>query len=209
MMRARRVFVALATLGLMTSSAAGARADDATFALSVDVAIGADGTPVRDAAWVDAQIEDAEKLFVPLGVHFRWTHTRALPARFASLMSRDDRDALRPHVRAKAISVFVVDELADVDEAGRFRMGVCWHHGKDGTRYLIVAASARPTVLAHELGHYFGLQHSKVVDNLMSYSRADGQVFFDDVQKKTIKGRARLYLGTRALPDVGPARLFL
>ncbi|MCA9587754.1 MAG: matrixin family metalloprotease [Myxococcales bacterium] len=204
---ARVVIVAASALGL--SFARDARADDATFALSVDVAPDTDGKPVRDAAWIDAQIEAAERLFVPLGVHFRWRRTHPLPARFASLATRADRDALRPHVQKHAISVFVVNELADVDEAGRFRMGVCWHHGKDGTRYLIVAASARPTVLAHELGHYFGLHHSKVVDNLMSYSRADGEVFLDDAQKSTVKGRAALYLRTRALPDVGPARSFL
>lgn len=205
-MRRRALGLAIvAAVGLPRS----ARADDATFALAIDVAQGETGTPVRDPAWIDAQVDAAERLYAPLGVHFRWALAGTLAPRFAALVTRAERDALRPFVRRAAVTVFVVESLADVDEAGRFRMGVCWHHGKDGTRYLILAASAPPSVLAHELGHYFGLHHSTVVDNLMSYSRGDGQVFLDDAQQRTVKDRARVYLRGGHLPDIGPARLLL
>jgi hypothetical protein len=48
-----------------------------------------------------------------------------------------------------------------------------------------------PTVLAHEMGHYFGNGHSGTLDNLMSYERTGGPVFLDPAQGRVIQASAR------------------
>jgi hypothetical protein len=104
----------------------------------------------------------------------------------------------------RVVDVFVVRDLEDVDEPGRFRMGVCWT-GRGGRRFIVLARKARPSVLAHELGHFFGnRQHSTVVNNLMSYRRAPGDVFFDEKQSRTIKTFSMQLLESGRLVDVGP-----
>jgi hypothetical protein len=59
-------------------------------------------------------------------------------------------------------------------------------------------------VLAHELGHYFGNAHSQVRDNVMSYERSGGPVFFDPEQGKRIAARARAYVKSGELVTVPP-----
>jgi hypothetical protein len=63
-------------------------------------------------------------------------------------------------------------------------------------------ASAPATVLAHELGHYFGNPHSPVVDNVMSYERSGAAVFFDADQGKRIAAKARAYVRSGELSPV-------
>ena len=101
-----------------------------TFGLSVAVAT-ADGKPVRDDPWIEAQIADANRIYVPLGVRLRWALQKPLAARFAALESRRDRDALAPEVEPKMISVFVVTSLRDVDDPSLYRMGVTWRPERD------------------------------------------------------------------------------
>ena len=64
---------------------------------------------------------------------------------------------------------------------------------------MIVAASALPSTLAHELGHFFGNGHSKVRDNVMSYDRSGATVFFDAAQKRKIKTFARIFLRSKEI----------
>lgn len=199
-MRRGRLETAVVALVVTTAPVAGAAPVDATFGLAVSIAQRG-GKPVRDEAWVRAQIDEANALFGPLGVRFRRTFAGTLPESRAELHSPGDRDALRSELRSDgAIPVFVVDVLEDVDEKGRLRMGVCWRK-----RYLILAAHAKPTVLAHELGHFFGNGHSKVPDNLMSYDRRGGTVFLDARQSVTITATAERLLGAELLKDFGPA----
>ena len=87
-------------------------------------------------------------------------------------------------------------------------MGVCWT-GRGGKRFLVVAQTAKPTVLAHELGHFFGNPHSTVTDNLMSYTRTGATAFLDERQLGTIRSFAARFLATGRLVDVGPPRRFL
>ena len=68
----------------------------------------------------------------------------------------------------------------------------------------IVVASAPTTVLAHELGHYFGNPHSHVADNVMSYERTGAPVFFDADQGKRIASKARSYVLSGELVPVTP-----
>ncbi|MBX3228539.1 MAG: hypothetical protein KIT84_07795 [Labilithrix sp.] len=192
---------ALCALG----AAADARADDAVFGLSFSIAKkeGGAGDRVVDDPWVDAQIAEANRLFSPLGTRFRWTIEKPLAEPHAAMHSRADRDALTPLTETKAIDVFLVRELEDVDDPGTYRRGVCWT-GRGGKRFIIVSRIAGPTVLAHELGHFFGNPHSPVPDNFMSYSRTGAAVFLDDAQAATIKSFTTRFLASGRLVDVGP-----
>ena len=185
--------------------------------LPVDVAVaaldpepgaapGSAPTPVRDRAWIEAQLAEAGRLFVPHGVSFVLAGVRALPGRHARLETRDDRDALSAELRRGVINVFVVASLRDVDDPALLRMGVHWRYRRDPTRrYVIVAASAGRSTLAHELGHYLGNAHTSVVDNLMSYQRSDGgTVFVDDTQGKRSLSTARRLLRAKELVPLAP-----
>jgi hypothetical protein len=100
-----------------------------------------------------------------------------------------------------------VESLRDVDEPDRYRMGVCWRRG-DGKPYVIVSATARPTVLAHELGHFFGNGHSSVPNNVMSYIRTDAEVFFDAKQIAIVRSTALRHQADGWIARLGPPRLY-
>jgi hypothetical protein len=81
---------------------------------------------------------------------------------------------------------------------------VCWT-GRGGKRFLIVSQIAGVSVLAHELGHFFGNPHVPVTDNIMSYSRTAGTLpFLDDEQSARIKSFTSRFVETGRLIDVGP-----
>ena len=193
-----------------TASAApvieGARVTDVTFPISIAVAV-EDGAPAATDAWISTQIDDANDLYGPLGIRFRWTLRREISADHAQMHSRGDRDALAPLVEKNVIDVFVVAALEDVDEPGRYRKGVAWTSKPDGKRFIILSKIAPRTVLAHELGHFFGNGHSDVADNLMSYSRTGGRVFLDEAQIDRIHLFSERFLASGRLHDVGPPRV--
>ncbi|KYF86077.1 hypothetical protein BE20_30150 [Sorangium cellulosum] len=205
-MFSRRVALAAAGLSFAGALAPGlaraagrAPAPLPAFPLSIAVAEEAAGQPVRDDAWIDAQIAEAVRLFEPAGVALRKVGSRALAPRFSRLETRADRDALAAAIEARRINVMVVASLRDVDDPRRFRMGVHWRNrATPERRCVIVAANARPTVLAHELGHFFGLGHSGVDDNVMSYTRTGAPVSFDPAQIEKIRSAARGYAASKA-----------
>jgi hypothetical protein len=150
------------------------------------------GTPVEGAEWIEAHVAEMEQLMGPLGIHPRRVGLREIDGRFARLETRQDRDALAAELRPHVVNVFVVGTLVDVDEAGRLRRGVHWRNEANvAQRYVILSTLAAPGVLAHEMGHYFGLGHTQVVDNLMSYERTGGPVFLDAWQARIIQRGAR------------------
>lgn len=197
---ARRVGVIVALIS------GAAHADDAVFGLSFTIAR-RDDAPARvvDDAWVEAQIAEANRLFQPLGTRFRWVYEKSLPDRNAAMHTRADRDALTPLTEKSGfVDVFLVRELEDVDDPGIYRRGVCWT-GRGGKRFIILSQIAGVSVLAHELGHFFGNPHVPVVDNIMSYSRTPGVLpFFDEEQKVRIQTFSARFLATGRLVDVGP-----
>jgi hypothetical protein len=203
--------VALAALaGVLVSGSATAAPppEEVTFPISIAVAVDEQGKPAADDAWIDAQIADANELYGPVGVRFRWTLRREIPAAHAELHSRADRDALAALVEKNVIDVFVVAALEDVDEPGRYRKGVAWtSRTVPSKRFLVLSAAAFPKVLAHELGHFFGNAHTNVPDNLMSYSRTGGTVFLDDAQVERTHEFAARFIATGRLRALGPPRL--
>ena len=204
--RSVKLVVAAAVTALVSTITLEAQADEPIFGLSFAIARAEDGARVVDDEWIQRQIDDANRLFGPLGTRFRWTLEKPLAEPHGELHTRAERNALTPLTESAMIDVFVVRALEDVDEPGRMRMGVCWT-GRGGKRFIVLSRTSRPTVLAHELGHFFGnRQHSDVVNNLMSYSRDGGEVFFDEEQMAIIKSHTLRFLETRRLLDVGPPR---
>ena len=111
---------------VFTTSAFASADPEPIFALEVSVAPAADGSPVRDAAWVDDRVSLAERVFAPLGVHFRIAHTRALDRSVARIEDSIERDRYASLVVPKAINVFLVESLRDDTVKDLYRMGVTW-----------------------------------------------------------------------------------
>jgi hypothetical protein len=187
----KAAFGATFAIAITTSGERHAHADEKE-PISVTVAVAAvnlNGERVVDDAWVEGQWAAVDRLYADIGIHFERRWVEPLPETSARLETKEDRDALGAHFVEGAINVFFVKALMDIDEIGRIRMGVCWR-APGNKRFVAVASNAKPTVLAHELGHLLGNGHSKVVDNVMSYDRTGGPVFFDATQKKTIRATA-------------------
>ena len=116
------------------------------------------------------------------------------------------RDRFAPLVTSHEIQVFVVRSLRDDAQVGLYRRGVTWDsRTSPSRRFIIVVAGAPESVLAHELGHFFGVHvHSTVKNNLMSYDRDGGPVFLDPAQEATIKSTATALRTSGALSVLGP-----
>lgn len=118
--------------------------------------------PAQAPKWVRAQIRHANRLFEAIGVGFEVAKVTVAPRGFLRVMTREDRDRLgakgfTPH----QIHVYVVGHLEDVDDPGNPIRGVHWRLRRDvEKRWIILSALGSEVVLAHELGHYFGLPHS-------------------------------------------------
>jgi hypothetical protein len=203
----RPALSSLAALAVLASpSPCGAEDDIAIFPVEIAMATD-DMTPVQSAAWVDEQLAHAEALYGPHGVHFRRVGLRNIDEDAAHVETRADRDRLVAACKPGVINVVVVETLKDVDEADRFRFGVHWRNEADPhRRYIVLSAAAPPTVLAHELGHYFGNAHSTVPNNVMSYVRTPGEpVFLDEAQIRMVRAKAREALATREILAVPAA----
>lgn len=170
-------------LGAAASLLAGTRAAPAAGSpLAVRVTtLELEGRPLCQPPWLEAQWAEVTRLFAPVGVALELRPTRPLPGAHPEVESREDRDAFAAALEPNAINVFVIASLADVDEPGRMRKGVHWRPAAHVDRhYVLIIATAPRGVLAHELGHFFGLPHAGARDNLMSYSRSEGGTLFLD-----------------------------
>lgn len=195
----RRLGVASFILALLAwgGAASGTAQPSArVFPLRVQVARAEDGgaAPVVDDAWLSEQIAQANTIFGPHGVGFVVDARHPLPDAHARMETRADRHALGARLDPTRLDVFVVRSLRDVDEPSVMRRGVHWRPaGRPGAHFVIVSAISGPTVLAHELGHYFGNPHSETPGNVMSYERADVPPFFDAGQARRIARFARRF----------------
>ena len=158
-----------------------------------------------DEPWLDAQLAWANRIFATTVVRFERVAVHALDADHTRMETRRDRHRLGRAMRPDVVNAFVVQSLRDVDDPSRYRMGVHWRPAAlPGKHFVIVSAAASPTVLAHELGHFFGnRQHPETPGNIMSYHRGEGVPFFDDVQKRRIRRFARRFLRTGEVSPSG------
>jgi hypothetical protein len=156
-----------------------------------------EGEAVVDQAWLDERVKWSDEVFGKHGVTFEVVRRRSLAEKHAKLETRSDRHALGALVEDKVVNCFIVKSLRDVDDPGvRYRQGVHWRpQGYPEKHFVVVSSIAGMTVLAHELGHFFGnRRHSKTPGNLMSYTRGDGDPFFDAAQIKILHRHVRRFL---------------
>lgn len=175
-----------------------ARAEVSTFALRVFV----DGPrQPDDEAWLARQVATANVVFAPTDVAFRVGEVVVRDVARGPVTTREERDALATDVSMLAtnepasIHLFVTSRLVDVDDPPTERRGVHWRARTDRrVHYLVVSTIAGDSVLAHELGHYFGNPHSARVNDIMSYER-DGTAppTFDARERRRVRALARRY----------------
>jgi hypothetical protein len=123
-----------------------------------------DGQPVQTPAWWASEVAHANALFEPVDVAFELADVHFISHTWAHVHSRLDRDRLGRRDRSPGlVHVFMVRRLDDVDIEGNLLYGVHWRDRGDTThRWIIVSArDTSSTVLVHEMGHYFGLPHSR------------------------------------------------
>jgi hypothetical protein len=130
------------------------------------------GQSVRTPQWVAEQVSEANRLFAGIDVGFRVGSAEPVGAEFADVQTRMDRDRLgRKEHTLGVVHVFVVRRLADVDVEGEVIRGVHWRdRAETSRRWIIISSIASPLVLAHELGHFFGLPHTRHRQSIMNKS---------------------------------------
>ena len=180
------------------------RPDLPTLPLAITVAELDDEAVVSDR-WVASQIAIANRLFGSVGVSFREVERHAMGEAHARMEDRRDRHRLGSLLHRQRIDIFVVESLRDVDDPSRMRQGVHWRpRGEpypEGAHFVIISSIAGRSVLAHELGHYFGNRHSPTPGNIMSYEGRDAPPFFDDLQAQRIRFSHRRFLAREELVE--------
>jgi hypothetical protein len=154
------------------------------FAIRVHVEV-IRGAPISDLAWARSQVELASGLFAGADVAFVFTEIVPHLGPIA-IGSAADCAALAPQMDAEQIDAFVVDHLRGWDIAGVTTGGA--------RRCIALAADAPVEVLAHELGHYFGLDHRA---NTLMEPVAGGNIILETRQLATIRASARRFALSR------------
>jgi len=202
-----------AVAGELAALTAGLPACDAGRAhcigIRLHVAVGpaAGDGPIAQAAWLAVQLAMANLRLAPLDVGVQVVGIDALPASAGHIATRGDRDALAAGgLAGKVIHVFITGRLDDIDQPTGFIRGVAWHTRGSDRKYVILSTVAPERVLAHELGHVFGLPHSSHPRSIMNKApRAEpppeDRVFVDEEIAAMRPVLARL-LRDRAIADV-------
>ena len=175
------------------------------FALDVSIAPTAEGAPIRSEDWVYERLDLAERVLSSIKVHFHIWHWRTVGRELARIEDPRERDRFAPPVAPTEINVFVVERLRDNEVKDLYRMGVTWDsHTTPSARFIILSADCVRSSLAHELGHFPGIQpHSFVKNNLMGYDRDDALVFLDPSQQTLVIARAHTLRTSGALFTFG------
>ncbi|MEO7091726.1 MAG: hypothetical protein ABI175_00660 [Polyangiales bacterium] len=178
------------------------------FGLRFHIARTDDGSMVVEPAWIAAQLAMANKQFEPLDTSFQLVGVDFLPVDAARIDDRPERNALANQVKGPAIDVFFTGYLVDVDKADAFAYGVTWRT-KDERKYIIVSGMGRDRTLAHELGHFFGLPHSKFAISIMNKTARDDpppeKRRFADEEIATMKPVLVKLVRTKVIAELEPA----
>jgi hypothetical protein len=137
--------------------------------IRLHVTVEAAGNAIAKPDWLAAQLAAANRHFASIDVGFAVVGADALPASAGRIATRAERDAVSGgRLTGKVIHVFITGRLDDVDVEGGVIRGVTWHLRGGDRKYIILSTAAPDRVLAHELGHVFGLPHSTYAISIMN-----------------------------------------
>lgn len=141
--------------------------------------------------WAAAQLYRANELFEPSGVRFALHSTERLPVFVDGAIASAVRTAVSRASDLEGIDAFVVPRI----DQHHCVAGIAREPGRTpGVAGFIVVSPAVYPVVAHELGHYFGLEHSTDEQNLMrpQFSLDDdgADVVISDGQAASVESRA-------------------
>jgi matrixin len=137
--------------------------------IQLHVTVDAAGSVIAKPEWVAAQLAAANRHFASIDAGFTVVGADALPAGAGRVATRAERDAVSEgRLTGKVIHVFITGRLDDVDVEGGVIRGVTWHRRGSERKYIILSTAAPDRVLAHELGHVFGLPHSTYAVSIMN-----------------------------------------
>jgi hypothetical protein len=159
----------LAALTAALPACEAARAHCIGIQLHVPVAVDRGDALIAHADWLAVQLAEANRHFAPIDVGFQVVGAGALPAGAGHVATPAERDAVADgRLTGKVIHLFITGQLDDVDRPGEVIRGVTWHLRGGDRKYVILSTVAPERVLAHELGHVFGLPHSKYAISIMN-----------------------------------------
>jgi len=169
--------------------------------LTVHVATDA-GDPVASRARVTQWVLRANRALSQAGIEVYVHSVRHLPRGWRAVTRAQQRRRLAGYAPSDGtIHVFVIEEL---DKPRRRRMrrrvrGLHWRYR--GIRrdlrqreYVVVTDGAPNTTFAHELGHLFGLAHSKGSTNIMCSCRRGNMLGFTGEQSAQMRSGANAFL---------------
>jgi hypothetical protein len=130
---------------------------------------------VQTPAWTAEALEHASWLFEPADVGFQIVAVDAIGPEYLHIATREQRDAIgRTQFSRGVVHMFLVARLDDVDVPGEQIRGVHWRQRSNiDKRWIILSAIGSKVVMGHELGHFFGLPHSRFDKSVMNKAERD------------------------------------
>ena len=164
-----------------------------------------DAGPIAAPDWVERQLAAANKHFEPLDVAFQIVGVEPMPASADRVEDAAERRSFAPLIKGRVIDVFVTGYLDDIDKPDAMIYGVTWWTTGD-RKFIILSTQGWERTLAHELGHVFGLPHSKYAVSIMNKTPREEpppeERTFHQAEVKKMKGRLRELLKAKTLQNL-------